>query len=326
MLERLPAVGRQSHLRLPGRRHQRAASSPSTRSATRSSSCRLRHEELAAFAACAHAKLTGEVGVCMATSGPGAIHLLNGLYDAKLDHAPGRRHRRPAEADVARRRLPAGGRPALALQGRRRRVSWPRCIDPRARPRTWSTARCASPRATRPSTAIIVPNDVQELRRTTSRRAPTARSTPAGRLSRRPVVRPTTRTCAAPPTCSTPGEQVAMLVGQGAKRRRPTRSSRSPTCSAPASPRRSTGAPSLPDDLPFVTGSIGLLGTKPSARHDGGLRHAAHGRLELPLLGVAARARPGARRADRHRRRACSASATRWRSTSSATPPRRCAR
>src|SRR3954449_73463 len=47
-----------------------------------------RHEEIAALAACAHAKLTGEVGVCMATSGPGAIHLLNGLYDAKLDHAP----------------------------------------------------------------------------------------------------------------------------------------------------------------------------------------------------------------------------------------------
>src|SRR3954468_20346904 len=48
----------------------------------------VRHEELAAFAACAHAKLTDEVGVCMATSGPGAIHLLNGLYDAKLDHRP----------------------------------------------------------------------------------------------------------------------------------------------------------------------------------------------------------------------------------------------
>src|ERR671932_1857564 len=47
-----------------------------------------RHEELAAFMACAHAKLTGEVGVCLATSGPGAIHLLNGLYDAKLDHVP----------------------------------------------------------------------------------------------------------------------------------------------------------------------------------------------------------------------------------------------
>ena len=54
-----------------------------------------RHEEMAAFMACAHAKFTGEVGVCLATSGPGAIHLLNGLYDAKLDHQPveiGRAH------------------------------------------------------------------------------------------------------------------------------------------------------------------------------------------------------------------------------------------
>src|ERR671933_2537183 len=48
----------------------------------------VRHEEQAAFMACAHAKWTGEVGVCLATSGPGAIHLLNGLYDAKLDHKP----------------------------------------------------------------------------------------------------------------------------------------------------------------------------------------------------------------------------------------------
>ena len=47
-----------------------------------------RHEELAAFMACAHAKFTGEIGVCLATSGPGAIHLLNGLYDAKMDHQP----------------------------------------------------------------------------------------------------------------------------------------------------------------------------------------------------------------------------------------------
>src|SRR5256886_2670000 len=58
----------------------------------------VRHEEMAAFAACGHAKFTGEVGVCMATSGPGAIHLLNGLYDAKLDHQPvlaimGQQHR-----------------------------------------------------------------------------------------------------------------------------------------------------------------------------------------------------------------------------------------
>ncbi|MBI0383366.1 thiamine pyrophosphate-requiring protein, partial [Streptomyces albiflaviniger] len=48
----------------------------------------VRHEEMAAFMACGHAKFTGEAGVCVATSGPGAVHLLNGLYDAKLDHQP----------------------------------------------------------------------------------------------------------------------------------------------------------------------------------------------------------------------------------------------
>ena len=47
-----------------------------------------RHEEMSAFMACGHAKFTGETGVCLATSGPGAIHLLNGLYDAKMDHVP----------------------------------------------------------------------------------------------------------------------------------------------------------------------------------------------------------------------------------------------
>ena len=69
------------------------------------------HEELAAFMACAHAKFSGDVGVCLATSGPGAIHLLNGLYDAKLDH-------QPVVAIVGQQKtlslggeLPAGGRP-----------------------------------------------------------------------------------------------------------------------------------------------------------------------------------------------------------------------
>src|SRR5689334_12787060 len=48
----------------------------------------VRHEEMAAFMASGHAKFTGELGVCLATSGPGAVHLLNGLYDAKMDHQP----------------------------------------------------------------------------------------------------------------------------------------------------------------------------------------------------------------------------------------------
>src|SRR5438067_1977235 len=58
------------------------------RSGNRPRFIQARHEEMSAFMACGHAKFTGEVGVCLATSGPGAIHLLNGLYDAKLDHQP----------------------------------------------------------------------------------------------------------------------------------------------------------------------------------------------------------------------------------------------
>jgi hypothetical protein len=76
-----------------------------------------RHEEEAAFMATAHAKLTGEVGVCIATSGPGAIHLLNGLYDAKKGFGAGDGHRRPVGLDLHGQRLPAGGRSDLAVQG-----------------------------------------------------------------------------------------------------------------------------------------------------------------------------------------------------------------
>ena len=119
-----------------------------------------RHEEIAAFAACAHAKLTGEVGVCMATSGPGAIHLLNGLYDAKLDH-------QPVVAIVGQQktmslgaRLSAGGRPGIAVQGRRARVR-PVCDRPaQARHLIDRAIRIAM--ATRSVTCVIVPYDVQE--------------------------------------------------------------------------------------------------------------------------------------------------------------------
>jgi hypothetical protein len=79
-----------------------------------------RHEELAAFMAGAHAKFTGEPGVCLATSGPGVIHPPpERPVDAVLDHQPGGRHRRPVGHHRAGRRLPAGGRPAEPLQGRR---------------------------------------------------------------------------------------------------------------------------------------------------------------------------------------------------------------
>ncbi|WP_431215927.1 thiamine pyrophosphate-binding protein [Puia sp. P3] len=81
-----------------------------------------RHEEMAAFMACGHAKFTGEVGVCISTSGPGAIHLLNGLYDAKMDHQPVVAIVGQQAQDVDGGRLSAGGGPGVSVQGRGPRI------------------------------------------------------------------------------------------------------------------------------------------------------------------------------------------------------------
>ena len=88
LIERLIAWGVQAHLRLSRRRDQRHHRGDRPSARTKIDFIQVRHEEQAAFMACAHAKFTGELGVCLATSGPGAIHLLNGLYDAKTDHVP----------------------------------------------------------------------------------------------------------------------------------------------------------------------------------------------------------------------------------------------
>ena len=71
-----------------------------------------RHEEMAAFMASAYAKFTGELGVCIATSGPGASHLITGLYDARLDHMPVLAIAGQQARNAHRRPLPAGGRSA----------------------------------------------------------------------------------------------------------------------------------------------------------------------------------------------------------------------
>src|SRR3954463_12989805 len=120
----------------------------------------VRHEEIAAFAATAHAKLTGEVGVCMATSGPGAIHLLNGLYDAKLDHAP-------VVAIVGQQKrmsLGANYQQEVDLQVLFKDVASEfvqYCMTPeQARHLVDRAVRVAL--ASRSVTAIIVPEDVQE--------------------------------------------------------------------------------------------------------------------------------------------------------------------
>src|SRR5947208_5058410 len=120
----------------------------------------VRHEEMAAFMACAHAKFTGEVGVCMATSGPGAIHLLNGLYDAKLDH-------QPVVAIVGQQaRAGLGGNyqqevdlTTLAKDVAHEFVQI--AMEP-AQIRHLTDRACRIALAERTVTAIIIPNDVQE--------------------------------------------------------------------------------------------------------------------------------------------------------------------
>src|SRR3954468_11297817 len=119
-----------------------------------------RHEELAAFMACAHAKLTGEVGVCMATSGPGAIHLLNGLYDAKLDHAP-------VLAIVGQQKtlsLGAGYQQEVDLHSLFKDVAseFVQTLAPPAQARHLVDRAYRVAQATRSVTALIVPADVQE--------------------------------------------------------------------------------------------------------------------------------------------------------------------
>src|SRR5690348_18193823 len=121
----------------------------------------VRHEEIASFAACAHAKLTGEVGVCMATSGPGAVHLLNGLYDAKLDH-------QPVVAIVgqqARSSLGANYQQEVDLDSLYKDVASEFvqvCMVPEQAQHLIDRAMRIA-KATRSPTCIIIPNDVQEL-------------------------------------------------------------------------------------------------------------------------------------------------------------------
>ena len=239
--------------------------------------------------ACAHAKFTGEVGVCMATSGPGAIHLLNGLYDAKLDHQPvvaivGQQARTALGGDyqqevdlVSLFKDVAGAFVHMARSPRRFAI--------------WSTARCASPGDERTPTCDHRPQRRAGAGiRSERRRGPTARCTPASGIAK-PRRRARRRaSSSAPPRCSTPGSGSRSWSGP-ARCTPPTRSSRSRSCSAPGWRKALLGKAVLPDDLPWVTGSIGLLGTRPSWELMERLRHAVDGRLELPVLGVSAEAK-----------------------------------
>jgi pyruvate dehydrogenase (quinone) len=218
------------------------------------------HEELAAFMACAHAKFTGEVGVCMATSGPGAIHLLNGLYDASMDHQPvvailgqqastamGTDYQQEVDLvslfkDVANNYCHMASNPTQIrhLVDRAMRIA--------------IAERCV--------TVVIVPNDVQEMDAVeTPKRVHGTALTGIGWSA--PRVVPTDADLKRAAKVLNEGRRVAMLVGAGALGAEEEVLAVADTLGAGVA-KALLGRAVLPDDLPFVTGSIGLLGTKPS--------------------------------------------------------------
>jgi pyruvate dehydrogenase (quinone) len=217
------------------------------------------HEELAAFMACAEAKLGGDLGVCMATSGPGAIHLLNGLYDAKLDHQPvvaivGQQQRYSLggsyqqEVDLASLFKDVAGDyvQVAMLPGQVTHL-----ID-----RAVQIAR-----GTRSVTCVIVPADLQEEE---MEPAPRAHGTVwSGGPVPKPRVVPHQDDLARAAEILNAGERVAILVGQGARGAGVGLDALADVLGCGIA-KALNGKDVLPDDLPFVTGSIGLLGTKPS--------------------------------------------------------------
>jgi pyruvate dehydrogenase (quinone) len=221
-----------------------------------------RHEEMAAFMACGHAKFTGEVGVCMATSGPGAVHLLNGLYDAKLDH-------QPVVAIVgqqARAGLGGSYQQEIDLTSLFKDVCHEYvqvAMDPaQIRHLVDRAVRIAA--AERTPTCVIVPNDLQEADAVED--PPRAHGTLHSGIGdgyRPPRVVPQQRDLERAAEVLNAGERVAILVGQGALHAGREVAEVAERLGAGAA-KALLGKAALPDDLPWVTGSIGLLGTKPS--------------------------------------------------------------
>lgn len=218
-----------------------------------------RHEEMAAFMACGHAKFTGEVGVCISTSGPGAIHLLNGLYDAKMDH-------QPVVAIVGQQaRMSMGGdyQQEVDLASLFKDVAHEfvhTCNEPsQARHLIDRAMRIA--KASRTVTCVILPNDVQELDYTEPPHL--HGSVHSGMNYSPPEMVPGVADLQEAADLLNAGTKVAMLVGAGAAGAAAEVIEVAGILGAGVA-KALLGKAVLPDELPFVTGSIGLLGTKPS--------------------------------------------------------------
>ncbi|MFZ0045304.1 MAG: thiamine pyrophosphate-binding protein, partial [Streptosporangiaceae bacterium] len=218
-----------------------------------------RHEEMSAFEAVGYAKFTGGFGVCMATSGPGAVHLLNGLYDAKLDHVP-------VVAIVGQTSRSAMGgsyQQEVDLLSLFKDVAseYVQMVTvPEQLPGVLDRAiRVAL--AERAPTAIIIPSDVQELEYS----APTHafKMVPSSIGTDWPTAIPGDPAIARAAEVLNAGQKVAILAGSGARGARAELQQVADLLGAGVA-KPLLGKDVLGDDLPYVTGSIGLLGTRPS--------------------------------------------------------------
>jgi len=218
-----------------------------------------RHEELAAFMASAHAKFTGEVGVCIATSGPGAVHLLNGLYDAKLDHQPvvaivGQQARSALGGDYQQEidllslfKDVAGAYVQMAT------------VPEQVRHLVDRAVRIA--RDQRTVTCLIVPNDLQLLPAKQPPREHGTVHSGIGLTAKQ--LMPAEADLDAAAAVLNAGERVAILAGAGALHATDELIEVAEMLGAGVA-KALLGKAAVPDDLPFVTGCIGLIGTQPS--------------------------------------------------------------
>jgi pyruvate dehydrogenase (quinone) len=218
-----------------------------------------RHEEMAAFMASAYAKFSGRLGVCMATSGPGATHLITGMYDARLDHMPllaiaGQQARAglgghyQQEVDLASVYKDVAG--AFAQQA---------SVAPQVRHLVDRAIRTAL--GERRVTAIILPNDLQEEPYEAPPRKHGTLHSGIGFTA--PKVVPYDQDLRRAAAVLNSGKKVALLVGAGALQATDELIEVAERLGAGAA-KALLGKGALPDDLPWVTGSIGMLGTKPS--------------------------------------------------------------
>jgi pyruvate dehydrogenase (quinone) len=229
------------------------------RSHSRIEFVQVRHEEMAAFMASAHAKFTGELGVCLATSGPGASHLVTGLYDARMDHMPVL----AITGQQARAALGGHFQHELDLVSLFKDVAGAfvqqASVPAQVRHLVDRAVRIAM--AERKVTAIILPNDLQDLDYEAPGRKHGTLHSGVGYTP--PKVVPYEEDLQRAAAVLNAGKKVAILVGAGALHATDEVIAIANKLGAGVA-KALLGKAVLPDDLPWVTGSIGLLGTKPS--------------------------------------------------------------